>query len=221
MENRRILVKAASILLLTLLILLNQHNAKAQSAEEIITKVQQQVATNEPLRVKFQQIFEWKVTGKVEKLNGEMVLEGLRKFRIATPDQTIVSNGETMWTYSRLENQVIIDTVRRSSQTIMPRDILFTYPEQYKATLWRPNTPLNSEAAVALKLLPKEKEQFLRELKVWVSRETWQPLQVEFTDLNENTTKYRINSVRIDSTISDKIFIFEPANDTEVIDVRP
>ncbi|MCF7803265.1 MAG: outer membrane lipoprotein carrier protein LolA [Candidatus Marinimicrobia bacterium] len=192
----------------------------ALTAEQVIERVQNSVQTEKPLRVKFQQVFEWQVTGKVEKLDGEMLLDGLNKFRIVTPDQTVVSNGETMWTYSRLEDQVIIDNVTNDPQTLMPRDILFTYPETYNATLWKPGTELDGEPAAALRMTPKDKNQMMQELKVWVSKETWHPLQVEFTDMNKNTTSYQINSVTVDTTISAEAFTFEPNENTEVIDVR-
>ncbi|MBS1271882.1 MAG: Outer-membrane lipoprotein carrier protein [Candidatus Marinimicrobia bacterium] len=192
----------------------------AQDAQEVISKVQEQVAIDQSIRVEFQQVFEWKVTGKVERLDGMMVLEGLKRFHIATPDQTVVSNGETMWTYSRLENQVIIDKVRQDAQTLMPRDILFTYPEQYNTQIWRKYVTFGGDSAVALRMTPKEQDQFMQELKVWVSRESWQPLKVEFTDLNENTTTYEITAVQVDSTITEEMFTFQPDSTTEIIDVR-
>jgi len=212
--------KRITVLLGFCLFFFGTQSIVAQDAQEVISKVQERVNTDQPLRVDFQQVFEWKVTGKVERLDGMMVLQGLKKFRIATPDQTVVSNGETMWTYSRLENQVIIDNVRQDAQTLMPRDILFTYPEQYDAQIWKKNLLIDGTSAVVLRLTPKDQDQFLQDLKVWVNRDSWQPLQVEFTDLNNNTTSYEITSVQVDSSITEETFTFQPDSTTEIIDVR-
>jgi len=191
-----------------------------QSAEEVIQKVQEQVNTSEPIRVKFQQVFEWKLTGKEEKVQGSMVLQGLDKFRIDTPDQTIVSNGKTMWTYSRPENQVIIDTVRQSGQSLMPRDILFSYPDEYNTKIIQKSTELDGQFVVVLRMLPKNEDQFIQEIKVWINRESWKPMKVEFTDLNDNQTVYGIESIAKDANISEDAFQFQPPKEAEVIDVR-
>ena len=214
------MVQGKHIVILGLALLLAVGVSAQMDADEIVQKVRQKVDTDKPMRVKFQQVFEWKLTGKVEKMAGEMVLEGLNKFRIVTPDQTVVSNGKIMWTYSRLENQVIIDQVRHNAQTLMPRDILLSYPDQYNIRVWKPDLTVQNEPAVALLMQPKSSDQFLQELKVWISKESWHPLKVEFTDLNDNSTTYQINSVTIDTTISEEQFTFHPDSTTDIIDVR-
>jgi len=191
-----------------------------QSAEEVIQNVRAQVNTTEPIRVQFQQVFQWKLTGKEEKVQGSMDLQGLDKFRIETPDQTIVSNGKTMWTYSRPENQVIIDTVRQSGQSLMPRDILFSYPDEYNTKIIQKSAELDGQFVVVLRMLPKNEDQFIQEIKVWINRESWKPMKVEFTDLNDNQTVYSIESITKDANISGNTFQFQPPKEAEVIDVR-
>ena len=192
----------------------------AQSADEVITNVQKQVQVEMPVRVKFQQVFEWKLTGKVDKSEGSMVLKGYDQFRIETQDQTVVSNGKTMWTYSNLENQVIVDTVRNTGRALMPRDILFSYPEEYDTNILRKQEDLGGKSTVVLRMTPKDEDQYLQEIKVWVNRESWKPVQVEFTDLNENTTLYKIDSIKPDASVNDSTFVFQPPDGTEIIDVR-
>jgi len=192
----------------------------ASEPREIITNVREHMLELQPLRLEFQQQFEWKLTGKQEQYRGEMLLAGPEQFRITTPDQTVVSDGETMWTYSRLENQVIIDSVRRDSRTLMPRDILFSFPENYSADLWKEEVSINNRRAVALKLRPEGEDQFLNEIRVWVDTGSWEPLRVQLTDINGNNTVYELQSLRQDTTISESAFTFEPPDTTEVIDVR-
>lgn len=192
----------------------------ASDPREIITNVREHMLELQPLRLEFQQQFEWKLTGKQEQYRGEMLLAGPEQFRITTPDQTVVSDGETMWTYSRLENQVIVDSVRRDSRTLMPRDILFSFPENYSADLWKEEVSINNRRAVALRLRPEGEDQFLNEIRVWVDTRSWEPLRVQLTDINGNRTVYELQSLRQDTTISESAFTFEPPDTTEVIDVR-
>lgn len=192
----------------------------AQSVNEVINNVQEQVNTDQPLRVEFQQIFEWKLTGKVDSVAGEMVLQGLDKFRITTPDQEIVSNGNTMWTYSRLENQVIIDKIRPDSQSLMPRDVLFKYPEEYETEIWKRDAAVGEQQAVAIRMTPNSQDEFLQETVVWVSQENWKPLKVQITDINDNKTVYVITSISIDDSIQETAFTFNPEQSMEIIDVR-
>lgn len=192
----------------------------AQSVNEVINNVQEQVNTDQPLRVEFQQIFEWKLTGKVDSVAGEMVLKGLDKFRITTPDQEIVSNGSTMWTYSRLENQVIIDKIRQDSQSLMPRDVLFKYPEEYDTEIWKRDANVGEQEAIAIRMIPNSQDEFLQETVVWVSPESWKPLKVQITDINDNKTVYVITSISMDNSIQETAFTFNPEQSMEIIDVR-
>lgn len=192
----------------------------AVSADEVVNRVQENAATDKPLRVNFQQVFEWKMTGKTEKIDGEMLLEGLNKFRITTPGQTVVSNGKTMWTYSRVENQVLVDNVHKDAQSLMPRDILFSYKNDYTASIIQRDAKLNGAPALVLRLVPKDKDQYFQETKVWVNTNSWEPLQVQFVDINNNETTYVINSITQDTSITDTTFQFKPEASTEVIDVR-
>lgn len=194
--------------------------AHGQSVNQIVSKVQEQVDTNEPLRVEFQQIFEWKLTGKIDSVAGEMLLQGLDKFRITTTDQAVVSNGTTMWTYSKLENQVIVDNVSRDTQSLMPRDLLFRYPEEYKTEIWRRDTMVGDIPATAIRMTPDTRDEFLQETVVWVSKETWRPLKVQITDMNKNETTYIIDTMQVDTSIQETDFTFQPAESMEVIDVR-
>ncbi len=192
----------------------------AASPREIIDNVREHMLALQPLRLEFHQQFQWKLTGKQERYQGEMVLAGPAKFRITTPDQTIVSDGNTMWTYSRLENQAIVDSVRRDSRTLMPRDLLFSFPEEYEPAIWRRDITMQDKPAVALKLTPTGDDRFLQEMRIWVNTTNWQPLQVRLTDINGNETVYELRSLRQDTTISERDFTFEPSDTTEVIDVR-
>ncbi len=170
------------------------------TAEEVINRVQEQISTETPLRVSFQQVFEWKLTGNVEQVDGEMILHGLDQFRITTPDQTVVSNGNTMWTYSRLENQVLIDNVREDPRSLMPRDIFFSYQEDYDVSVWRRSVQMEGEPTIVLQMDPIDQDQYVQETRVWVNTNTWHPEQVQFTDINENETTYLISSVEEDIT---------------------
>jgi len=71
-----------------------------------------------------------------------------------------------------------------------------------------------------LRLVPHDKDQYFQETNVWVNTNTWEPLQVQFVDINKNETTYVINSIVQDTTITDATFQFEPEASTEVIDVR-
>jgi len=192
----------------------------AASPQNIITNVRDHMIAIQPVRIEFQQQFNWKVTGKSETFEGEMVLAGPEKFRITTPDQTIVSNGSTMWTYSKLENQVIIDSVRRESRTLMPRDILFSFPEEYQAKIWKRDLTFSGQPTTALQLYPDKNDQYFQRLRVWVNTDSWEPLQVQFTDVNGNETTYQLLDIRQDTTLADTMFNYTPRKSAEVIDVR-
>ena len=192
--------------------------ATAQDARNVISRVQETIKGHHDIAVTFRQTFEWRLTGNVQQLDGKIYLRDLDKFRIETEEQVIVSDGKSLWTYSVPANQVVIDRVRRSHETRLPRDFLFHYPDDYKPRLVKDEAPFDETYLV--ELLPTKKGAFITKIRVWVDGGDWTVQRIEHKDLNGNVTTYEILDIELEPDFKNVLFSFQPAEEAHVIDLR-
>lgn len=192
----------------------------AQDVNDIIEEVQEAYEDMDNLTAAFQQIETFKLTGSSTELNGKIYVSGGQKYRFESDQQTIVTDGKTVWAYNTNTGQVIIDHARENSSVLMPRDLLFKYPKDYYATLLKTDEK-NDDTIFVLKLEPKEDVHgYIKDMKIWVSEDTWYIKKIETTDLRNNSTVFKITNMDTKTELSDKLFTFEADDSIEVYDRR-
>ncbi|MCK4591518.1 MAG: outer membrane lipoprotein carrier protein LolA, partial [Candidatus Latescibacteria bacterium] len=73
--------------------------AEAITGEEIVTKVVNKIKKARDLSVSFEKSFYWKLAGETQRLKGQFYLKKPRKLRLETEEQTVVTDGDTVWTF--------------------------------------------------------------------------------------------------------------------------
>lgn len=150
---------------------------------------------------------------------GFLFIKKPSKFRIEAENETVVTDGVTVWLYSPVNNQVIVDNYKENQNSISPENFLLNLPQNYYATL------LSSEKAakgptVTLKLIPKDDRAFVKSAKVFVDAGTWVVRKITILDVNDTETNYTIKDIRLNTNLSDKKFIYIPPAGVEVVDLR-
>jgi len=120
-----------------------------------------------------------------EKTTGVLIVSHPRKFRIDTPEQVIVSDGDTLWSYSAENRQVTVEPATKSQETITPADYLFNFKQNYH--LESDSSDFIGKAKVhCLLLRSKSQDQYIRSMKVYVDAGTNLVRRVIYRDLNDN-----------------------------------
>jgi len=191
-----------------------------RKANDIIKKVRKKYDGLSTFYAEFTQTFHWKLADNIHQSQGKIWLRGKDKFRIETDDQTVVSNGKTVWTYSKFNNQVIIDNIKGSSEEVrLPKDIFFNYAEQYQAKYIRKET-FESQDCYVLELHAKTEDIFITEMKVWISTKMNIPIKIEQVDLNKNVNTYVLKKIELNKSLDKNFFEYKIPEAVEVIDMR-
>lgn len=193
--------------------------AKETNPAKIIQNVEKKLDSAKSIRVVFKQTYIWELTGEEQSIEGELVLQGDDRFHVTTEDQIIVSDGQTLWTYSKPSQRVLIDRLSDSDNTLLPRQILFQYTRSY-ATRMVGEEVISGKTCAVVMLTEESGDAFFPEVTVWIEQDTWIPRKVEQVDINDNRTIYELNSVQFDLPMDASIFEFVIPEDTEVIDMR-
>jgi outer membrane lipoprotein-sorting protein len=191
----------------------------APSPQKIINQVEEKLTSGKTIKVLFEEIFVWKLTGEDQTIKGELFLQGESKFRIITPDQQIVSDGKNLYTYSKPSHRVLIDKLGQSKDVLLPRQILFQYTENHQTQVIGEEDVSGNECYV-LESIHETGETYFPTVRVWVDKKAWIPRKIEQIDLYENRTVYILKNVEIGVEIAEEQFHFIIPDSAEVIDMR-
>lgn len=214
------MIRYRSTFLVMLFVLMTQAAYAGEDAQSIIKKVQSKYKKTDSFTFLFDYHFKWKLTGKSQDLQGKMYFKKENNIRYELGQQLNITNGETVWQYSEGNNQVIIDKLKKNSKSLfMPKYFLFEYLDKFIAEVLGVDM-VKGRAVYVLKLDPRDKDDFVQSMKIWVPADTWITEKVEYTDLESNQIAYEFTSIETDRPMDPKLFTFNPESGMDVVDLR-
>lgn len=190
---------------------------QAQSANEVLDKMKNALKKEKNVSIVYEQSYKWKSSNSASKSAGKLDMQDLIKFRLLTDEQTIVSDGESIWTYSQFTKQVLINKIDKSGGTILPGDFLSDYPSDYRAKLLEED---KFEGEYLVELKPNVNGGFVTAIRIWVDGEDYLVRSIEYIDINQNITLWDITEINLNPKFDDSHFKFESPPGAETVDLR-
>ena len=187
--------------------------------ESILKNLQKKYDKIRDASILFTQDVRFGVTNTEQTFKGKLTMKKGNKYRIELEDQTIVTDGSSVWSYSAVTNQLLIDKYREDPKSFSPDKILVNVPRQYAAAIVG-DEKLGKTSTTILKLVPKDQSANLKWLKVWVDTDEWLMKRVQVLDISDNLTTYDVESLTMNKDIDDALFHFDTPHGAEVIDSR-
>lgn len=195
-------------------------SAPGEDAQSIIRKVQNKYKKLDNLTIQFDYHFQWKLTGNTQDLQGKLYFKKENNIRYELGQQLNITDGETVWQYSELNNQVLIDNLKKKSKSLfMPKYFLYDYLDKFVTEVISTEMK-GARQFYVLKMNPKDKDDFVQSMKVWVPADTWLTEKVEYVDLEGNRVSYSFTNIQIDTAMDPKLFSFQTEAGMDVIDLR-
>ena len=157
----------------------------------------------------------YKKTGR--QASGTVKIKKGNKYRLETDQQTIVTDGQTVWMYNPASHQVLKDRYKQNRQPFSPDKFLLGLPKEFSAT----HVDKDSQYYV-LTLQPAKTgtpSSSIALLKIWVNPETWVFEKIEITDANNTATMIVLANIEFNKGIPDKAFQFEILPEMKVVDL--
>ena len=193
--------------------------AYAYDAHDIIEHLQKKYDSIHDASIVFTQRAQFAVTKSIQEFSGSLSLKKGNKYRIELIDRTIVTDGKAVWSYTKANNQVVIDTFRDDPKSFTLERVLMSIPKNYNATVLGKEKIGVREASI-VQLLPRSGRSILLWMKIWVDENEWLMRKMEIMDRSETLTTYTISEIKLNTGISDSRFQFDPPRGVEVIDLR-
>jgi len=205
------------ILALSVKILLAQYDPKALEVLDAMSKKYKAVPA-------FEANIAYTLTNEVEKINeefkGKMVVKG-DKYRLILPEQEVINDGKTLWTYLAEAKEVNIDNFDPTSDDLNPSKIFEVYKKGFKYLHMGDAT----EAGVlcdVVDLVPEKKDAQYFKIRMNISKKDKSIQNFTMFDKSGNRYKYTISKFTPNAAIADSYFTFDPQKypGVEVIDLR-
>lgn len=97
---------------------------------EIIKEIQDKYEEIEYLSAEFVQTEQYKLTGSKNETRGKLFIKDGIQYRLETEDQSIATDGETVWTFSKFNNQVLIDRVKEGDHFFVTQGSIIQISER-------------------------------------------------------------------------------------------
>jgi outer membrane lipoprotein carrier protein len=168
--------------------------------------------------------FSYTLTNDVEKINeefkGKLTVKG-DKYRMVLPEQEVINNGATIWTYLPDAKEVNIDNYDQNSDDINPFKIYEIYKKNFKYLYLQEKTE-GGVLCEEIDLVPEKKDAQYFKIKMFISKKDKTVQGFTMFDKGGNRYKYTITKFVPNSKVEDTFFAFDPKKypGVEIIDLR-
>jgi outer membrane lipoprotein carrier protein len=170
------------------------------------------------LQASFTQRISSDFAGDTTRIEGTVLLSGNR-YRVQTPDQTVITNGETTWIYTPADSQVVVNDAGSDASQVTPKTFLTASADRYRitgsTTDMRGNTP-----HVKLSITATDASSRFEEATLWVRRSDRVVTRMQAADRNGSTLDLRLENIDVNPSLQDSAFTFSPPVGIEVVDLR-
>lgn len=155
-----------------------------------------------------------------EEFKGKITVKG-DKFRLSLPEQEVINNGSTIWTYLPAAKEVNIDNYDPGSEDVNPSKIYDIYKKGFKY-LYLQDRSEDGVLCEEIDLVPEKKDAQFFKIKMLISKKDKSIQSWTMFDKGGNKYKYTIAKFNPNVKVEDSFFSFDPKKypGVEVIDLR-
>jgi outer membrane lipoprotein-sorting protein len=143
------------------------------------------------------------------------------KYKIVLPEQELMSDGKTLWTYLKEDKEVQVTDADNGTKSFNPARIFTIYEKGYKYVS-SDDTKINGKTYSVIDLTPLDTKSSYFKIRLNIDRVTKQIASAIVFDKNGNKYTYTIGLFTPNFKASDSIFTFDAKQHpgVELVDLR-
>ena len=187
--------------------------AEAQASPESIARdLQARYGRLESLRAQFVQ------TVGQQRLRGTLSVRD-SAFRLDLGDQVLTTDGQTMWSYSEPDDQVVVQAYDPARVGFSVGQLFTDYLSVFRAT-GATRARIGGVSHTVLTLRPRESGSTVRDVTLYVRNSDAVPTRVRVHDTSGSTLAFDLQDVQRNARLPASTFRFQAPRGVEVIDLR-
>lgn len=172
----------------------------------------------------FEANFSYTITNETEKINegfkGRMMVKG-DKYRLILPEQEVINDGTTQWTYLPEAKEVNIDNFDPSSDDINPSKFYEIYKKGFKYLYLEDKTE-GGVLCEVVDLVPEKRDAQYFKVRMNIVKKDKSIHSWTMFDKAGNLYKYTITKFNVAAKVDDTTFTFDAKKypGVEIVDLR-
>lgn len=172
----------------------------------------------------FEANFSYTLTNDTDNINeefkGKMTVKG-DKYRLSLPEQEVINNGTTLWTYLPDAKEVNIDNYDPDSEDVNPSKIFDIYKKDFKY-LYLKDEVENGVLCEVIDLVPEKPDAQFFKIRMNIAKKDKSVKSFTMFDKGGNRYTYAITGFNPNLKVDDSFFTYDPKQHpgVEVIDLR-
>ena len=202
----------AALALGALVLFAGQAEAQSRSPEAVARQLLDRYGDASSMRASFTQ------TVGQQRLDGTLSVQG-DAFRLDLDDHTLVTDGETLWSYAASDRQVVVQDYDPSEVGFSVGQLFTDYLAVFRAT-GATRATIRGVRHDVLTLRPRERGLSVRDVTLYVRSSDGVPTRVRVHDTNGGTLAFDLSDIERNVRLPASTFRFEAPRGTETVDLR-
>jgi outer membrane lipoprotein-sorting protein len=193
-----------------------------EKAKVILAEVSKKYRSYNIIKTDFSFTAESKQADSKETQEGTLYVKAnANKYKVIMPDQDLISDGKSQWTYLKKDKEVQVANVDNSGETLNPAKIFTIYEKGFKY-LYTGDTKKGSSTYQMIDLSPTDTKKSYYKIRLSIDKAAKRITNVLVFDKNGNRYTYAVKTFTPDPKISESIFAFDVKKypGVEVVDLR-
>lgn len=210
--TRSVLPRPLGLLALAAAVLFAGQVQAQTSPEAVARRLQDRYGALSSLRASFVQ------TAGGQQLRGTLSVRR-DAFRLDLGDQVLVTDGGTLWSYSRDDEQVVVQDYEPARVGFSVGQLFTDYLEVFRVT-GATKATIGGVQHDVLTLRPRQSGMSVRDATLYVRSSDAVPTRVRVHDTNGGTLAFDLRNVQRNVSLPASTFRFSAPSGTEVVDLR-
>jgi chaperone LolA len=185
---------------------------------EVLDKIRSRYQKMNDASAVFTQTVKLRYKQNSQTVSGTVKIKKGNKYRIESEQQTIVTDGVTVWMYTPKTQQVLVDRFKTNHQPFSPDKFLTGLPNDFTAVSVTAN-----DSSYILRLQPTAKNAALSTVStitVWATEKEWQVYRIEMIEKNGTSKTIALSDIIFNAGINDAVFRFDVTPDMHRVDMK-
>ena len=196
---------------------------KDEKAKDILKKVSEETRSFSTISAEFSFSMKNIEMDIDEKYDGAIKIKG-QKYCVNVPKNgyTVISDGETLWTYMKDGNQVMVANIDDEGSELMDPSSIFSIYEKGFDSKFVGEKKTDGKTVYEINLFPDGDEYDVTKITLLINKKTSMIYSAILYGTDENLYEIKVKSLKTNTDFSDSEFVFDASkyDDVEVIDFR-
>ena len=200
-------------------------NVSSIDGPEVIGKVQKQFDKVKSLSARFEKRHFWKLVDQTQSVKGALHVQKPNRFRLESEIRTVVTDGETVWSYDPQNEQVLLNDYVAVEDDSSYEKLLFDlvllggYEDRFTPT-YDGEAKVRGRRCHLVDLRSNAQDAYVETVRLWIDRKNWIVRHVEYQNINGDVTTYELEQVKRNKKPKEGLFSFVAPTGVEIVDLR-